>query len=46
MIAYRSYSRALASGTYEKWYAQHVDNSVYRPLIDYALEQRKGERVR
>jgi tRNA-guanine family transglycosylase len=32
--------RNLAAGTYEAWYASHVDNSIYRPLIDRALELR------
>jgi len=31
----------LTDGTYETWYDQHVENSVYRPLIDYVLEQRQ-----
>ncbi len=31
----------LAAGTYETWYDRHVDNSIYRPLIDYVLEQRR-----
>jgi len=30
----------LADGTYETWYGRHVENSVYRPLIDCVLEQR------
>lgn len=32
----------LVHGTYETWYARHVDNSIYKPLIDYVLEKRKG----
>jgi len=32
----------LADGTYETWYSEHVDNSVYRPLIDYVLQQRQA----
>jgi tRNA-guanine family transglycosylase len=31
----------LADGTYGTWYVEHMDNSVYRPLIDYVLAQRK-----
>ena len=31
----------LALGTYETWHKDHLDNSVYRPLIDYVLRQRK-----
>jgi len=27
----------LTDGTYETWYDQHVENSTYRPLIDYLL---------
>ncbi|MCC7352821.1 MAG: hypothetical protein IT330_03610 [Anaerolineae bacterium] len=27
----------LADSTYETWYGGHVDNSIYRPLIDYVL---------
>jgi queuine/archaeosine tRNA-ribosyltransferase len=30
----------LADGAYETWYSQHVDNSTYKPLIDYVLERR------
>jgi tRNA-guanine family transglycosylase len=30
----------LAEGTYAVWYEEHVDNSVYRPLIDYVLAKR------
>ncbi len=32
----------LTNGTYETWYSRHVDNSIYRPLIDYVLRQREG----
>jgi 7-cyano-7-deazaguanine tRNA-ribosyltransferase len=31
----------LSDGSYEKWFDQHVENSVYRPLIDYILRQRR-----
>lgn len=27
----------LTDGTYQSWYGQHVSNSTYRPLIDYAF---------
>lgn len=27
----------LNQGTYETWYQEHIDNSIYRPLIDYLL---------
>lgn len=33
----------LANGTYGSWYAQHVENSVYRPLIDYIWQQRQSD---
>lgn len=28
----------LAAGSYVAWYAEHVDNSIYRPLIDELLD--------
>lgn len=28
----------LAAGTYASWYASHVENSIYRPLIDYLIQ--------
>jgi 7-cyano-7-deazaguanine tRNA-ribosyltransferase len=34
----RQIEAQLAAGTYNVWYSQHVDNSIYRPLIDYVLE--------
>ncbi len=37
----RQIQEHLADDTYETWYRDHVDNSIYRPLIDYVLEQRK-----
>lgn len=30
----------LADGTYAAWYGNHIDNSIYRPLIDFALQRR------
>src|SRR6266511_2516126 len=30
----------LRSAAYGGWYEGYVDNSIYRPLIDYVLEQR------
>lgn len=30
----------LNQGTYETWYQEHIDNSIYRPLIDYLLSTR------
>lgn len=30
----------LSAGTYDDWYRQHLDNSTYRPLITYLVEQR------
>lgn len=32
----------IRAGTYEAWYKQYVDNSTYRPLIDYVLQQRRA----
>lgn len=32
----------LAAGTYGGWYRTHLDNSVYRPLIDRLVEARFG----
>ncbi|MEW5869059.1 MAG: hypothetical protein AB1894_07270 [Chloroflexota bacterium] len=29
----------LQGGTYKNWYISHVENSTYRPLIDYLLTQ-------
>lgn len=34
----------LRAGTYQMWYRQHVNNSVYRPLIDALLTDSAGER--
>ncbi len=28
----------LKAGTYRNWYEQHLDNSIYRPLITKLLE--------
>jgi queuine/archaeosine tRNA-ribosyltransferase len=33
----------LDNGTYKTWYREYVDNSIYRPLIDYVLEHREGK---
>lgn len=30
----------LTAGTYAIWYTGHLDNSIYRPLIDHVLERR------
>jgi len=38
----RQIGEHLAADTYEEWYQTHVDNSIYRPLIECALEQRKS----
>lgn len=35
----RQIDEQLANGTYEAWYGQHVENSTYKPLIDYVLAQ-------
>ncbi|MFQ5580849.1 MAG: hypothetical protein ACE5FZ_09565, partial [Nitrospiria bacterium] len=35
----RQIDEHLAAGTYEVWYSKHVENSTYRPLIEYALER-------
>lgn len=35
----RQIAKHLADGTYETWYSKHVDNSIYRPLIDYVLDR-------
>lgn len=37
----RQIEEQLENGTYQTWYSQHVENSIYRPLIDYVLEQRQ-----
>jgi len=29
----------LIDGTYANWYVTHIENSIYKPLIDYLLEQ-------
>ncbi|RMF88446.1 MAG: hypothetical protein D6736_10490, partial [Nitrospinota bacterium] len=34
----RQIKEHLSLGNYESWYEQHVDNSIYRPLIDYVLQ--------
>lgn len=40
----RQIDEHLAAGTYETWYQAHIDNSVYRPLIEYTLGQRVSTR--
>lgn len=35
----RQIDEHLANATYEEWYGQHVENSTYKPLIDYVLAQ-------
>lgn len=37
--------RHLDQQTYETWYMDHLDNSIYRPLIDYMIERRSAERT-
>lgn len=32
----------LAAGTYTKWYKEHLDNSVYRPLLEKVVEATPG----
>ena len=34
----------LAKGTYREWYGDHVENSSYRPLIDYLLSSDTNSR--
>jgi hypothetical protein len=36
----RQIALRLAEGTYADWYPTHVNNSIYRPLIDLAVQQR------
>jgi 7-cyano-7-deazaguanine tRNA-ribosyltransferase len=36
----------LTAGTYGHWYAGHLDNSIYRPLIEQALAFRSSEEER
>lgn len=31
----------LGTETYETWYQDHLDNSTYRPLVEYVLRQRQ-----
>jgi queuine/archaeosine tRNA-ribosyltransferase len=31
----------LADDTYETWFEGHLDNSIYLPLVRYALDQRR-----
>lgn len=33
----------LISGDYENWYLTHLDNTLYRPLINKILEVQKGD---
>jgi hypothetical protein len=32
----------LRDGTYGDWYKTHLDNTIYRPLIDRIIAQRFG----
>ena len=32
----------LKRGTYETWYKGHLNNTIYEPLVDYALSLRRG----
>ena len=36
----KSIEHHLVAGTYEAWYKTHLDNSIYRPLIDRLVEAR------
>lgn len=36
----RQIEEHIQSGTYREWYTGHVENSVYKPLIDYAIQIR------
>lgn len=38
----REINRQLDAGAYERWYQDHLDNSTYRPLIEYILKQRRS----
>jgi hypothetical protein len=38
----RQIEEHLNQGTYETWYQEHIDNSIYRPLIDYLLSTRRN----
>ncbi len=38
----RQIEEHLTTGSYAEWYQTHIDNSVYRPLIEYALGQGIG----
>lgn len=33
----------LKAGTYPHWYVAHIENSIYRPLIDYLVHHREQE---
>jgi len=35
----RLIEKYLDEGTYDDWYEDHVENSTYKPLIDYLLEE-------
>lgn len=38
----RQIEEHLKDGTYGLWYREHVENSVYRPLIDYIWQKRQS----
>jgi 7-cyano-7-deazaguanine tRNA-ribosyltransferase len=38
----RQIEEHLIQGSYETWYQGHIDNSIYRPLIDYLLSTRQN----
>lgn len=35
----------LRDGTYRTWYTEHLDNSIYRPLIDQVLADERAVRI-
>jgi 7-cyano-7-deazaguanine tRNA-ribosyltransferase len=35
----------LAAGTYSEWYEAHLDNTIYRPLIQQILRQRSSSNL-
>lgn len=38
----RQIDEHLKAGNYETWYQSHLDNSTYRPLIEYVLRQQSA----
>jgi queuine/archaeosine tRNA-ribosyltransferase len=42
LVEDKQVTERLSDGQYESWYGSHLDNSTYRPLIEYVLKHRRS----